>query len=61
MRKQAPRPDANALKDFDLDTFAERHPATTRAIAEYFEPGRTVDDLFRDCLRTVLEGGDRAE
>jgi TetR/AcrR family tetracycline transcriptional repressor len=38
LEEQAPRPDVNALKDFDLDTFAERHPATTRAIAEYFEP-----------------------
>jgi TetR/AcrR family tetracycline transcriptional repressor len=26
------------------------------AIAEYFRPGRTVDDLFRDCLEVVIEG-----
>jgi len=26
------------------------------AIAEYFRPGRTVDDLFRECLEVVVEG-----
>jgi hypothetical protein len=24
-----------------------------RAVREYFDPGRTVDDLFRDCLAMV--------
>jgi TetR/AcrR family tetracycline transcriptional repressor len=26
------------------------------AIKEYFEPGRTVDDLFHDCLDVVIAG-----
>ena len=26
------------------------------AITEYFQPGRTVDDLFRDCLEVVIAG-----
>jgi TetR/AcrR family tetracycline transcriptional repressor len=26
------------------------------AIGDYFGPGRTVDDLFRDCLEVVIEG-----
>jgi TetR/AcrR family tetracycline transcriptional repressor len=25
-------------------------------ITEYFQPGRTVDDLFRDCLELIIEG-----
>jgi TetR/AcrR family tetracycline transcriptional repressor len=53
---QAPRPDAKALKNFDVDLFAERHSTAVAAIAEYFQPGRTVDDLFRDCLEVVIEG-----
>jgi TetR/AcrR family tetracycline transcriptional repressor len=29
---------------------------TMAAIADYFSPGRTVDDLFRDCLDVVIAG-----
>jgi TetR/AcrR family transcriptional regulator, tetracycline repressor protein len=25
-------------------------------MAEFFQPGRTVDDLFRDCLDVVVAG-----
>jgi TetR/AcrR family tetracycline transcriptional repressor len=56
LEEQAPRPDADALKDFDMATFAEQHPTVVAEIAEYFRPGRTVDDLFRDCLEVVIEG-----
>jgi TetR/AcrR family transcriptional regulator, tetracycline repressor protein len=56
LEEQAPRPDADALKDFDMATFAQQHPTVVAAIAEYFQPGRTVDDLFRDCLEVVIEG-----
>ena len=56
LEEQAPRPDADALKDFDMATFAEQHPTVVAAIAEYFRPGRTVDDLFRECLDVVIEG-----
>lgn len=56
LEEQAPRPDADALKDFDMATFAEQHPTAVAAIAEYFRPGRTVDDLFRECLEVVIEG-----
>jgi TetR/AcrR family tetracycline transcriptional repressor len=56
LEEQAPRPDADALKDFDMATFAQQHPTLVAAIAEYFQPGRTVDDLFRDCLEVVIEG-----
>jgi TetR/AcrR family transcriptional regulator, tetracycline repressor protein len=56
LEEQAPRPDTDALKDFDMATFAERHPTMMAAITEYFRPGRTVDDLFRDCLEVVIAG-----
>jgi len=56
LEEQAPRPDAEALQDFDMATFARQHPTVVAAIAEYFQPGRTVDDLFRDCLEVVIAG-----
>jgi TetR/AcrR family tetracycline transcriptional repressor len=58
LEEQAPRPDAKALEGFDLAAFTERYPTVVGGIAEYFEPesGRTVDDLFRDCLDVVIAG-----
>ena len=32
------------------------HPTVVAAVADYFRPGRTVDDLFRDCLEVVIAG-----
>src|SRR4029079_16781858 len=55
LEEQAPRPDAEALKDFDLAAFTEQHPTVISAIAEYFSD-RTVDDLFRECLAVVIAG-----
>jgi TetR/AcrR family tetracycline transcriptional repressor len=55
LEEQAPRPDADALRDFDMATFAEQHPTVVAAIAEYFRPGRTVDDLFRECLEVIID------
>jgi TetR/AcrR family tetracycline transcriptional repressor len=51
LEEQQPRPDASG---FDLAAFRERHPTVIAGITEYFEPGRTVDDLFRDCVRLVV-------
>jgi TetR/AcrR family tetracycline transcriptional repressor len=56
LEEQAPRPDADALKNFDMATFTEQHPTLVAAITEYFQPGRTVDDLFSDCLEVVIAG-----
>ena len=56
LEEQAPRPDAEALKSFDMAAFAEQHPTVVAAVADYFRPGRTVDDLFRDCLEVVIAG-----
>lgn len=56
LEEQAPRPDEAALKDFDMAAFTERHPTVVGAITEYFQDGRTVDDLFRECLDVVIAG-----
>ena len=56
LEEQAPRPDADALKGFDMATFAGQHPTVVAAIGDYFKPGRTVDDLFRECLDVVIRG-----
>ena len=60
LEEQAPRPDAESLKGFDMAAFAQQHPTTIAGITEYFEPGRTVDDLFRDCLAVVIAGATAA-
>jgi TetR/AcrR family tetracycline transcriptional repressor len=51
LEEQAPRPDA---ADFDLEAYTARYPTLVAGITEYFQDGRTVDDLFRDTLRQVL-------
>ncbi|MEV4512669.1 TetR/AcrR family transcriptional regulator C-terminal domain-containing protein [Dactylosporangium sp. NPDC049525] len=56
LEEQAPRPDAAALKDFDMATFTGQYPTLVAAITDYFSPGRTVDDLFNDCLEVVIAG-----
>ena len=56
LEEQAPRPDADGLKNFDMATFAKQHPTVVAAVAEYFQPGRTVDDLFSECLDVVIHG-----
>jgi TetR/AcrR family transcriptional regulator, tetracycline repressor protein len=58
LEEQAPRPDAKAMEGFDLAAFTEQYPTVVAGIADYFEPGtgRTVDDLFRDCLDVVIAG-----
>jgi TetR/AcrR family tetracycline transcriptional repressor len=56
LEEQAPRPDAEALKGFNMAAFAEQHPTVVAAVTDYFRPGRTVDDLFRDCLEVVIAG-----
>jgi TetR/AcrR family tetracycline transcriptional repressor len=56
LEEQAPRPDADALTNFDMAAFTEQHPTVVAAVTEYFRPGRTVDDLFHDCLAVVIQG-----
>jgi len=54
LEEQSPPPDTNAIGSFDANAFAQQHPTMTAAITDYFQPGRTVDDLFRDSLELIL-------
>ncbi|WUA12926.1 TetR/AcrR family transcriptional regulator C-terminal domain-containing protein (plasmid) [Nocardia sp. NBC_01377] len=56
LEEQAPRPDPDAMNDFDMAAFTEQHPTVIAGITEYFRPGRTVDDLFSECLEVVIAG-----
>jgi TetR/AcrR family tetracycline transcriptional repressor len=55
LEEQSLRPDDDALTDFDAGAFAKQHPTMIAGITEYFQPGRTVDDLFRDTLQLILK------
>jgi TetR/AcrR family tetracycline transcriptional repressor len=52
LEEQGPRPDEEAARSFDLTAY----PTMIAAITEYYRPGRTVDDLFLECLTLVVEG-----
>ena len=56
LEEQAPRPDADAVEDLDMAAFTEQYPTIVAGISEYFQDGRTVDDLFCECLEVVIEG-----
>jgi TetR/AcrR family tetracycline transcriptional repressor len=56
LEEQAPRPAPDALENFDMAAFTEQHPTMIAGITEYFQPGRTVDDLFTECLALVIAG-----
>jgi TetR/AcrR family transcriptional regulator, tetracycline repressor protein len=54
LAEQAARPGQDELAGFDLGAFTERYPTVIAGITEYFQPGRTADDLFRDCLQLIV-------
>jgi TetR/AcrR family tetracycline transcriptional repressor len=54
LEEQSPPPVGDAVQHFDEVTFAERHPTVVAGITDYFQQGRTVDDLFRDSLQLIL-------
>ena len=56
LEEQAPRPDQAALEGWDLAEFATAHPTLIAGITDYFDDGRTPDDLFDDCLQVVVAG-----
>ncbi|WP_225730635.1 MULTISPECIES: TetR/AcrR family transcriptional regulator C-terminal domain-containing protein [unclassified Nocardia] len=56
LEEQAPRPTPDTMHDFDMAAFTRQHPTVIAGITEYFQPGRTVDDLFRECLELVIAG-----
>ncbi|WP_284748272.1 TetR/AcrR family transcriptional regulator C-terminal domain-containing protein [Amycolatopsis sp. RTGN1] len=55
LEEQAPRPDTDT-QGFDMAEFTAAYPTVIAGITEYFQPGRTVDDLFRDCLGVIIDG-----
>ena len=40
----------------DMAAYAAAYPTVMAGVTEYFQPGRTVDDLFRDCLELIVHG-----
>jgi TetR/AcrR family tetracycline transcriptional repressor len=51
LAEQAPPPDSAEASGFDLAAY----PTVVAGITAYFQPGRTVDDLFRDCLQLIID------
>jgi TetR/AcrR family tetracycline transcriptional repressor len=54
LEEQAGAPSEADLVDFDLAAYTARFPTIVTAVSEYFAPGRTVDDLFRDTVTLIL-------
>ncbi|WMT41522.1 TetR/AcrR family transcriptional regulator C-terminal domain-containing protein [Paenibacillus sp. D2_2] len=48
--------DADMTNDFAMEQFQKGHPTLIAGIEEYFNSGRTADDLFNDSLRLIIEG-----
>lgn len=47
--------DGDMTKAFDMDRFRKDHPTIIAAIEEYFNSGRTADDVFEDGLNLIIE------
>lgn len=56
LEEQTGRPTAESAQDFDMEAFTQAHPTVVAGITEYFQDGRTPDDLFRDCLGVIIRG-----
>ena len=56
LEEQTGRPAAESAQDFDVEAFAKAYPTVVAGITEYFRPGATPDDLFRDCLGVIIHG-----
>jgi TetR/AcrR family tetracycline transcriptional repressor len=56
LAEQAGPPDADATTGFDLAAFTAAYPTVIAGISDYFHDGRTVDDLFRDCVTLIIDG-----
>jgi TetR/AcrR family tetracycline transcriptional repressor len=56
LAEQTGPPDADATKGFDLAAFTAAYPTVIAGISDYFHDGRTVDDLFRDCVTLIVDG-----
>lgn len=58
LEEQTGRPTAESAEDFDLGAFSQAYPTVVAGITEYFQQGRTADDLFRDCLSVIVRGAE---
>lgn len=58
LEEQTGRPNAEAVEDFDLGAFSRDFPTVVAGIADYFQEGRSADDLFRDCLGVIVRGAE---
>lgn len=56
LEEQTGRPGAESAQDFDLEGFTQSYPTVVAGITDYFQDGRTADDLFRDCLGVIIHG-----
>lgn len=56
LAEQTGPPDADAATGFDLAAFTAAYPTVVAGISDYFHDGRTVDDLFRDCVTLIIDG-----
>lgn len=45
----------NEMQDFHVESFNQTHPTLTASIEEYFSANKTVDDLFNDGLKIIIE------
>lgn len=43
------------MDHFHIEPFKEEHPTLTASIEEYFSDGKTVDDLFNDGLKLMIQ------
>ncbi|WML39641.1 TetR family transcriptional regulator [Neobacillus sp. OS1-2] len=48
-------PDSSLSQNFDMEQFTKDHPTIVAGIEEYFNSGRTADDLFNDGLRLIVK------
>jgi TetR/AcrR family tetracycline transcriptional repressor len=60
LEEQTGRPAAEGADGFDLESYPKAYPTVVAGITEYFQPGRTVDDLFADCLALIIGGAPKS-
>lgn len=48
-------PDTDLSQNFDMVGFSKDHPTIVAGIEEYFNSGRTADDLFNDGLILIIK------
>jgi TetR/AcrR family tetracycline transcriptional repressor len=55
LEEQSPPPAEAAVAAIGPDTLASEYPTLVAAVEEYFAGGRTIDDLFRDSIRLIVD------